>query len=101
MFKTSMAISPTPAVFAPLLFAGDWVSALEAATDLGYDAIGLGRTDLRLPAGELVADAASLDGHPSPFVAANVALFGFDAKLTTQAKRRSRLPLARPTRRQS
>ena len=39
MFKTSMAISPTPAVFAPLLFAGDWTSALEAAVDLGYDAI--------------------------------------------------------------
>jgi sugar phosphate isomerase/epimerase len=39
MFKTSMAISPTPAVFAPLLFAGDWPSALDAATELGYDAI--------------------------------------------------------------
>lgn len=39
MFKTSMAISPTPADFAPLLFAGDWPAALEAATELGYDAI--------------------------------------------------------------
>ena len=39
MFKTSMAISPTPADFAPLLFAGDWPSALGAAADLGYDAI--------------------------------------------------------------
>jgi len=53
---------------------------------MGYDAIALGRTDLRLPAGELVADAASLDGHPSPFVATNVALFGFDAELTARTR---------------
>jgi sugar phosphate isomerase/epimerase len=39
MFKTSMAISPTRADFAPLLFAGDWAAALDAAIDLGYDAI--------------------------------------------------------------
>ena len=39
MFQTSMAISPTPAVFAPLLFAGDWPAALDAAVELGYDAI--------------------------------------------------------------
>jgi len=39
MFKTSMAISPTPADFAALLFAGDWPAAIDAALDLGYDAI--------------------------------------------------------------
>jgi sugar phosphate isomerase/epimerase len=39
MFKTSMAISPAPADFAPLLFAGEWEEALGAALELGYDAI--------------------------------------------------------------
>jgi sugar phosphate isomerase/epimerase len=50
MFKTSMAISPTPAVFAPLLFAGDWISALDAAVDLGYDAIEISVRDPADPA---------------------------------------------------
>ena len=45
-----MAISPTPAVFAPLLFAGDWPSALEAAVDLGYDAIEISVRDPADPA---------------------------------------------------
>ncbi|MDJ0923551.1 MAG: sugar phosphate isomerase/epimerase family protein [Acidimicrobiia bacterium] len=34
-----MAISPTPADFAPLLFAGEWEAALDAAVTLGYEAI--------------------------------------------------------------
>jgi sugar phosphate isomerase/epimerase len=50
MFKTSMAISPTPAAFAPLLFAGDWPSALDAAVDLGYDAIEVSVRDPADPA---------------------------------------------------
>ena len=50
MFKTSMAISPTPAVFAPLLFAGDWPAALDAAVDLGYDAIEISVRDPEDPA---------------------------------------------------
>lgn len=50
MFKTSMAISPTPAVFAPLLFAGDWQSALDTAADLGYDAIEISVRDPADPA---------------------------------------------------
>ena len=67
MFRTSMAISPSPAEFAPLLFAGDWMAALDAAVELGFDAIemsvrdpadpavrscdaGLRRRDLRLSA---------------------------------------------------
>ncbi|NNC91101.1 MAG: sugar phosphate isomerase/epimerase [Acidimicrobiia bacterium] len=50
MFKTSMAISPTPAVFAPLLFAGDWPAALEAAVDFGYDAIEVSVRDPSDPA---------------------------------------------------
>lgn len=44
-----------------------------------YDAIALGRTDVALPAGDLLADDA-------PFLSANVALFGFDAELTPRMK---------------
>jgi len=47
--------------------------------EMSYDAIALGRTDVVLPAGDLLADDA-------PFVSANVALFGFDAKLTPRLK---------------
>lgn len=39
VFKTSMAITPEPAKFAPLLFAGDWERGLETAAELGYDAV--------------------------------------------------------------
>jgi len=50
MFKTSMAISPTRADFAPLLFAGDWKGALDAAEELGFDAIEMSVRDPLDPA---------------------------------------------------
>jgi len=45
MFKTSMAITPTPTTFAPLLFAGDWERGLETAAELGYDAVEISLRD--------------------------------------------------------
>ncbi|MGC8787592.1 MAG: TIM barrel protein, partial [Anaerolineae bacterium] len=45
MFKTSMSISPQPANFAPLLFAGNWELGVEKAAELGYDAIELSLLD--------------------------------------------------------
>lgn len=45
-----MAISPTPAEFAPLLFAGDWMAALDAAVELGFDAIEMSVRDPADPA---------------------------------------------------
>jgi sugar phosphate isomerase/epimerase len=51
MFKTSMAISPEPARFAPLLFAGDWEQGLETAVELRYDAV---EVSLRDPQSEVV-----------------------------------------------
>ena len=51
---------------------------VEAMRAMRYDAIGFGRNDLRLPAAELVSVAAP----PSPFLSANIGLFGFDAKVT-------------------
>ncbi len=45
MFKTSMAISPAPAVFSPLLFAGEWKLGISTARELGYDAVELSLRD--------------------------------------------------------
>jgi hypothetical protein len=59
---------------------------VDAMSKMGYDAIGFGPNDLRLPAAELVSVAASTDGRPSPFVSANVGLLGFAAKLTAQTR---------------
>jgi sugar phosphate isomerase/epimerase len=52
-FRTSMAISPTPAKFGPLLFAGQWRLGLETALEFGYDAV---EVSLRDPADPVVAD---------------------------------------------
>ncbi|HYW79283.1 MAG TPA: multiheme c-type cytochrome, partial [Thermoguttaceae bacterium] len=59
---------------------------VEGMRQMDYAAIGLGETDLRLPAGELLSDVANADIVQSPFLSANVALFGFDAQLTTRAR---------------
>jgi len=59
---------------------------VEGKRKMGYDAIAFGIDDLRLPAAELVLAAAGVDGKPGFFVAANVALFGFDAGLTPTHK---------------
>lgn len=59
---------------------------VEAKRRTGYDAVALGTTDLRLPAGELAAVAATADGTPSMFVATNVGLFGFDAAVAPRSK---------------
>jgi hypothetical protein len=53
---------------------------VEGMRKMGYDAITLGKADLQLPAEELLALTAPVNNQPSPFVMANVALFGFDAK---------------------
>ena len=53
MFKTTMAITPAPAKFAPLLFAGDWKAGLQTALELGYDAVEL---SLRNPQAQVVKD---------------------------------------------
>lgn len=56
--------------------------SVDAMQKMGYDAIALGKTDLRLPAGELLSRVASSEGAPSPFLSANVAIFGFAAGMT-------------------
>jgi len=53
MFKTSMAITPAAAKFAPLLFAGDWRAGLQAAVEFGYDAV---EVSLRDPREQVVRD---------------------------------------------
>lgn len=56
--------------------------SVDAMQKMGYDAIALGKSDLRLPAGELLSRVASSEGAPSPFLSANVAVFGFEAGMT-------------------
>ncbi len=57
-------------------------TTVTAMQKMGYDAIGFGEGELRLPTGELVSVAAGVDGKPSPFISANVGLFGFASGLT-------------------
>ncbi len=45
MMKTCLAISPTKANFAPLLFAGDMDLGMEMAAELGYDGVELNLLD--------------------------------------------------------
>ncbi len=59
---------------------------VEGMRKMGYDAIALGKTDLQLPAGELLAEVAGGGVRQGPFLSANVALFGFAAKMTAQTK---------------
>jgi len=60
--------------------------SVDAMTRMGYDAIGFGTADLRFPAAELVTLAAGEEGRPSPFVSANVGLFGLASQLTPQKR---------------
>ena len=57
--------------------------SVDAMKEMGYDAIALGKSDLRLPAGELLSRVASSPALPSMFVSANVAVFGFEVQMTT------------------
>ena len=61
-------------------------TTVEGKRKMSYDVIAFGTGDLRLPAGELVSVAAGVDGRPSPFVSANIGLFGFDAGITPSSR---------------
>ena len=56
--------------------------SVDAMQQMGYDAIALGRSDLRLPAGELLSKVASTEEAPSPFLSANVAIIDFALGMT-------------------
>lgn len=57
-------------------------TVVDGMRKMGYQAIALGATDLRLQTGELASDAAM----PSPFISANAALFGFAAEMTAKTQ---------------
>ncbi len=61
-------------------------TTVEAMRKMGYGAIAFGKDDLQLPAAELVSVAASVDSQQSPFISANVGLFGFESGMTSQAQ---------------
>jgi hypothetical protein len=52
-------------------------TTVEAMTLMDYSAIGLGGNDLRLPAQELYARTTNTGSTRSPFLSANVAVYGF------------------------
>ncbi len=56
---------------------------VEGMRKMGYDAITLGKSDLRLPAMELLSVTANTDANKSPFVSANVVVF--DPAMTAKA----------------
>jgi len=58
----------------------------DSKAKMGYNTVGFGPNDLRLPAGELVLVAADVNGKPSIFVSANVGLFGFDQNVTQTSR---------------
>ena len=61
-------------------------TSVEALTEMGYDAIGLGVAELQFPATDLVTLIAGEDGLSSRFVSANVGLFGLEAQLTPRKR---------------
>jgi len=63
-----------------------FATAIEGMRKMGYSVVGLGVEELRLPAGLLVSLGADTPTQPGLFLSANVALFGFDAKLTPRSR---------------
>lgn len=59
---------------------------VEGMRAMDYGAIALGETDLKLPAGELVAETTDVENKKSPFVSANVGLFGLAAGMIAKTQ---------------
>ena len=53
----------------------------DALKTMGYQAIAFGPEDLRLSTSEMFAIVSPVGNQPSPFIAANVGLYGFDEKI--------------------
>ena len=54
---------------------------VESKLKMGYDAIGFGPDDLRMPLGDLISVAYGSGDKPSPFVSANVCLSAGDLRI--------------------
>ena len=61
-------------------------TTVAAMREMGYDAIALGKGELKLTTMELVSYVAKVDGKEGPFLSANVALLSFDSGLTPQTR---------------
>ncbi|HEX9114748.1 MAG TPA: sugar phosphate isomerase/epimerase family protein [Anaerolineae bacterium] len=60
--KLSLAVTPAPTVFAPLLYAGDLMRGLRRAAELGYDGVELNLRDPAAENLELIVSAAQAYG---------------------------------------
>jgi hypothetical protein len=56
--------------------------SVEAMAEMGYEAIGLGTSDLRFAAAELLSVVTGEEGRPSRFLSANCGLFGPAGEIT-------------------
>ncbi|MDZ4819423.1 MAG: multiheme c-type cytochrome [Planctomycetota bacterium] len=63
-----------------------YASSVEALKKMGYQGIGFGPDDLRLPVDRLVESAAAVTDAGSPFIATNVALYSFEDALVERYK---------------
>ncbi|MFZ4732498.1 MAG: multiheme c-type cytochrome [Pirellulales bacterium] len=61
-------------------------SIAEGLKAMGYDGVGLGPSDLRLPTEGLVAAVAAVGDSPTPFLSANVGLYGLDTGITPRSR---------------
>jgi sugar phosphate isomerase/epimerase len=96
MIKTSLALSPTPAKFAPLLFAGSLDAGMQAAAELGFDGVELNLLDSeRLDQDEIQKEVRDLKlevaafGTGQSYFEDNLSLA--DTQLDVQEKVRERL----------
>ena len=58
----------------------------DALRKMGYAAVGLGTSDLRMPTTDLVSEATPIGETPGLFISSGVGLFGFDAGFTGQPR---------------
>ncbi len=58
----------------------------DAMRKMGYDVVGIGTAELRMPTTNLVSEASPVNDRPGLLVSSNVGLFGFDAGFTGQPR---------------
>ncbi len=81
-----MAITPAPAKFGPLLFAGEWERGIETAIKLGYDAIELSLRDPEEQAVKDLTQALKRKGLPISTIATGQSYYNDGLSLTSVDK---------------
>ena len=97
MIKTCLALSPTPANFAPLLFAGNLNAGMQAAAELGFDGVEFNLLDSeQLDQGEILKEVRDLKlevaafGTGQSYFQDNLSLADTRAKVQNRVRERLR-----------